>query len=118
MKTKRITALAALALALTACGAKPSQETVSSAPLPAASQGPAVSQEPQKPTMADGTWKLIEADYQAPTQASRLDGIEIPDYNGMDESAFYDRAYELGFNSDTGPYPVWAEGMMLSNIGR
>ncbi len=118
MKTKRIAALAALALALTACGAKPSQETVSSAPPPAVSQGPAVSQEPQKPTMADGTWELIEADYQRSTREDLLDTIEIPDYNGMDESAFYDRAYELGFNSDIGPYPVWAEDMMQSNIGR
>ncbi len=120
MNKKLFAALALLAVALTSCGTKPSPPPAVSAgdSPPAVSQEPAASQEPQKPTVADGAWELIEADYQAPAQSSRLDNIEIPDYNGMDKDAFYDRAYELGFNSETGPYPVWAESMMLSNIGR
>lgn len=122
MNKRYLAALALLAVALTSCAAKPPTPAESQEP-PAASQELAVSQEPavpqpQGPEEMNGTWELIEADYQAPTRGSRLDNIEIPDYNGMDEDAFYDRAYELGFNSETGPYPVWAEGMMLSNIGR
>lgn len=119
MNKKHFAVLALLAVALTSCTAKtPPPAGSQEQEPPAVSQGPAASQEPQQPTAADGTWELIEADYQAPTQDSRLDNIEIPDYNGMDEDAFYDRAYELGFNSETGPYPVWAEGMMQSPGGR
>lgn len=112
-------------MTLTACGPKPSSPgggDVSQPPAVSAgdlssggSQEPAVSQGPQA---LDGTWTLIEADYHAPTQGSRLDNIEIPDYDGMDEDAFYDKAYALGFHSEAGPYPVWAEGMMLSPSGR
>lgn len=122
MSKRGFAALILLAVALTSCTAKtpPPAEPQEQEP-PAVSQGSAASQEPetsQGPEEMDGTWELIEADYQAPAQGSRLDNIEIPDYNGMDEDAFYDRAYELGFNSDIGPYPIWAEGMMLSPGGR
>ena len=122
MNKKYFVALALLAVTLTSCGTKPpSPGSASADPPPVVSQGSAISQEPvtsQDPAELNGTWELIEADYQAPTQGSRLDDIKIPDYNGMDEDAFYDRAGELGFNSDTGPYPVWAEGMMQSPGGR
>lgn len=126
MNKKRLAALALLAAALTSCGTQTSREppAAGSPPPavsqgPAASQGPAVSQEP--PAVSDDdwvTWELIEADYQAPARGSRLDNVEIPDYNGMDEDAFYAKASELGFNSDTGPYPIWAENMMKRRGGR
>ena len=120
--TRRLAVLALLAAALTSCAVKtpPPAESQEQKPPPA-SQGPAASQEPAVPQGSEepsGTWKLIEADYQAPTQGSRLDNIEIPGYNGMDEDAFYAKASELGFNSDIGPYPVWAEGMMKQRGGR
>lgn len=122
MNRKYFAALALLAVTLTSCGTKPpSPGSASADPPPVVSQGSAISQEPvtsQDPAELDGTWELIEADYQAPTQGSRLDNIEIPDYNGMDEDAFYDKAGELGFNSDAGPYPVWADNMRQSPGGR
>lgn len=120
MNKKRLAALALLAAALTSCGTQTSQEPPAVSaddPPPAVSQVPAASQE-QEPGSDWVTWELIEADYQAPTRGSRLDNIEIPDYNGMDEDAFYARASELGFNSDIGPYPVWAENMMKRRGGR
>lgn len=119
---RHLAALILLAAALTSCAVKtPAPEGSQEQKPPAASQGPAASQEPAVPQGSEepsGTWELIEADYQAPAQGSRLDGIKIPDYNGMDEDAFYNKASELGFNSDTGPYPVWAENMMQSRGGR
>lgn len=122
MNKRRLAALILLAAALTSCTVKtPTPEGSQEQKPPAVSQEPAASQEPavpQGPEELNGTWKLIEADYQAPARGSRLDGVKIPDYNGMDEDAFYERAYELGFNSDTGPYPIWAENMVPSNIGR
>lgn len=122
MNKRPLAALILLAAVLTSCTAKaPTSAGSQGQEPPAVSQGQAASQEPavsQGPEELDGTWELIEADYQAPTRGSRLDFIQIPDYNGMDENAFYDRAYELGFNSETGPYPVWAEGMMQSPGGR
>lgn len=122
MNKRPLAALILLAAVLTSCTAKaPTSAGSQGQEPPAVSQGQAASQEPavsQGPEEPDGTWELIEADYQAPTRGGRLDFIRIPDYNGMDEDAFYDRAYELGFNSETGPYPVWAEGMMQSPGGR
>lgn len=116
MNKRPLAALILLAAALTSCTAQtPTPAGSQGQEPPAASQGPAV---PQGPEELDGTWELIEADYQVPTRGSRLDNIQIPDYNGMDEDAFYDKAYELGFNSETGPYPLWAEGMMQSPGGR
>lgn len=120
MNKRRLAALALLAAALTSCGTQTSQEPPAVSaddPPPAVSQGPAASQG-QEPGNDWVTWELVEADYQAPTRGSRLDNIEIPDYNGMDEDAFYAKASELGFNSDIGPYPVWAEGMMKRRGGR
>lgn len=122
MNKRPLAALILLAAALTSCTAKdPTSAGSQGQEPPAVSQGPAASQEPavpQGPEELDGTWELVEADYQAPTRGSRLDNVQIPDYNGMDEDAFYDKAYELGFNSETGPYPLWAEGMMQSPGGR
>lgn len=122
MNTRRLAALILLAAALTSCAVKPPTPAGSQEQKPpAVSQGPTASQEPAVPQSSEelnGTWKLIEANYQAPARGSRLDGVKIPDYNGMDEDAFYEKAYELGFNSDTGPYPIWAENMAPSNIGR
>lgn len=119
---RHLATLILLAAALTSCTVKtPTPEGSQEQKPPAASQGPAASQEPAVPQGSEepsGTWELIAADYQAPARGSRLDGVKIPDYNGMDEDAFYAKASELGFNSDTGPYPVWAENMMQSRGGR
>lgn len=107
---KYLAALALLAVTLVSCEIKTPPPTSSEAP-PDVSQ-PAVSQpqEPLGPEELNETWDLLDADY-IPVREDPLDdfGGMMPDYNGMDEDAFYDWANEQGFNSDVGPYPVWAE---------
>lgn len=66
--------------------------------------------EPQGPEELSGTWELIEADYQQPSWEAPFNTVAVPDYNGMDRAAFYDRARELGFDAEVGPYIFWAEG--------
>lgn len=107
MSKKYIAALALLAVGLASCGTKP--PPVSSEAPPDVSQ-PAVSQpqEPLGPEELNETWELLDANY-VPVWEDPLNDIELPDYNGMDRDAFYDWAYEQGFDSDVGPYPVWAE---------
>ena len=121
MNRKYLAALALLAVALTSCGTKPSQPpTVSAGDPPAVSQEPVqepAASEPLGPEALNVTWDLRDANYQRPAQENPFDFdfVKVPDYNGMDEAAFYDWAYEQGFNSETGPYPVWAEDGVLSS---
>lgn len=112
--------LAVLALAvvtLTSCGSKPSQPPAagSSNLTPVVSLKPAAS-EPLGPECLNGTWERWDADYRPPAEKNLFDVIvKLPDYNGMDEAAFYDWAKEQGFDGETGPSVHWAENVKFGD---
>lgn len=113
MKKLCLAALALATVTLTSCGAKPSQPPAdsSSAPPPVVSLEP-VAFESLGPEDLNGTWELRDADYQPPAERNLFDVIvKLPDYNGMDEAAFYDWAREQGFDGETGPSVHWAENV-------
>lgn len=113
MKKLCLAALALATVTLTSCGAKPSQPPAdsSSDPPPVVSLEP-VASESLGPEDLNGTWELRDADYQPPAERNLFDVIvKLPDYNGMDEAAFYDWAREQGFDGETGPSVHWAENV-------
>lgn len=113
MKKLCLAALALATVTLTSCGIKPSQPPAgnSSAPPPVVSLEP-VASESLGPENLNGAWELRDADYQPPAEKNLFDVIvKQPDYNDMDEAAFYDWAREQGFDGETGPSVHWAENM-------
>lgn len=71
----------------------------------------------QSETAPTESWTLLEKDYM-PIYEDPCDEIEFPEFDGMTEEEYYDRARELGFDGVTGPYFIWAEGGKHSPTGR
>jgi len=114
---KRLIVFLILLSLMTACTAKEPtspKEPVSSTE-PTSSTEPA--SPPEKPQDAAETWTLLDEDYM-PVYEDPCKEIEFPEFDGMTREEFYDRAYELGFDSETGPYITWAEGGYYSPTGR